>query len=247
MAIIKRKFFITVVIYLASFSCFSQGKSSDTAKSETSYWQSLLVPALIAVIGYISKSVYEIIVEKEKRKRNLLEDKLKNFYWPILTRLEENNAIWKLILSKRQTRYQAESTTSQYVDDMANETQSRTECDSEATIPLTDGTSVVYGIENLNEIEKNIGLYVEENIVLKNHREIMTIIMTNRFLAKFDNTLSECLQNYFRHIAVYEGVLFLKENTFPGRLGAPYPKEFDEIIKKRTIELQQKLDKKTLL
>lgn len=192
-----KRIYFTGLFCLLNFTCFSQDKV-DTNKD--SLMSAFILPILLAVIGYVSKSIYEILIEREKRRRNLIEDKLKSFYWPILTRIEQNSSIWKLILHKR---------------------------------------------SEMNELEKKIGVYVEENIILKNHREIMSVILGNRFLAKFDTDLSESLNKFFRHVAIYEGILQAKENIFPGYIGAPYPTEFDEIITKRTIELQKKLDKKS--
>ena len=197
----KAKFLKLTLFFLFIFSvCLAEGEPKSAA--ENGIMGSLILPAIIAVIGYVLKSGYDVVLDWEKRNRTMLEEKLKNFYWPIQTRLEENNAIWKLILSKREER---------------------------------------------NELEKKIGVYVEENIVLKNHREIMGIIINYRYLAKFDPELTAMMNEYFRHVAIYEGILQSKENTFPGLMGAPYPTKFDDIIRDRTEKLQKQLDKKMLL
>ena len=198
----KAKFVkLTLLLLFVSSVCIAQN-DGKAANETNDIFKSLLLPAIIAVIGYVLKSFYDVVLDWEKRNRTMLEEKLKNFYWPILTRLEENNAIWKLILTKR---------------------------------------------ENRNELERKIGVYVEENIVLKNHREIMSIIINYRYLAKFDAELSTKMHEYFRHVAIYEGILQSKENTFPWLMGAPYPTQFDDIIKDRTEKLQKRLDKKMLI
>jgi predicted Zn-dependent protease len=61
---------------------------------------SLIWPAILAAVGYLAKSVYDIIIDGQKRKRALLEDKLKKFYWPVLTLLEENESIYELVFNK---------------------------------------------------------------------------------------------------------------------------------------------------
>jgi hypothetical protein len=192
---IKR--WITGAALLLQLPVFAQ---TEKGNGNGSLLNALILPVLIATIGYIVKSVYDILIERQKRKRSLIEDKLKLFYWPILTRLEQNTSIWKLILKKRSDR---------------------------------------------NMLEEKIGLYIEENIILKNHREIMDVIIANRYLAKFDEDLSNTLNKYFRHVAIYEGILSAKENIFPGTVGAPYPTEFDDIITQRTVQLQKQLDKRT--
>ncbi len=192
-----RKIVITIpLLFLLIPASFAEGNAGNNTEA-TNILVTLFIPALIGVIGYLLKSSYEVIVQRRKRKRDLIENKLKNFYWPILTRLEENEAIWSLILKKR---------------------------------------------NDMNSLEKNIGVYVEENIILKNHREIMDVIMHNRYLAKFDADLSNVMKDYFMHVAIYQGIVYSKQNTFPGFLGAPYPNKFDEIIKQRTEDLQKKLD-----
>ncbi|MEI6274431.1 MAG: hypothetical protein WCP08_00515 [Prolixibacteraceae bacterium] len=197
----KTKYICTLsILLILTLNCFGQA-STDASADNSVNLKSILFPAIIAAIGYIIKLIYETIAQSAKNRRLFLEEKLKNFYWPILTRLEQNSAIWTLILKKRDTR---------------------------------------------NEIETKIAVYVEEHILLKNHREIMTIIINNRYYAKFDKVLSIQLRDYFKHVAIYEGIIQSKENTFPGLLGAPYPEEFDEIIKKRTEWLQKQLDGKMI-
>lgn len=186
--------FLSVFLSFSVFASQTAEKGNDISK----YIDNLLIPFIIAVFGYLLKLLYEAYIDRSKRKHSLLEEKLKNFYWPILTRLEQNEAIWTLILKKR---------------------------------------------DDLNELEKKIGAYVEAHIVLKNHREIMQIIIDYRYHAKFDEKLSLVLKNYFKHVAIYEGILESKENTFPGLMGAPYPPDFDPLIKKRTERLQRQLDK----
>lgn len=119
---LSTKRLMSVVLLLLQLPVFAQ---TEKANNNGSILNALILPVLIATIGYIVKSVYDILIERQKRKRSLIEDKLKLFYWPILTRLEQNTSIWKLILKKRSDR---------------------------------------------NKLEEKIGLYIEENIILKNHR-----------------------------------------------------------------------------
>lgn len=61
----------------------------------------ILWPAVIAVVGFILKALYELYMESRKRKIQKLEDRLKSFYWPLLVKIEKDNVIWESILSKR--------------------------------------------------------------------------------------------------------------------------------------------------
>jgi flagellar biosynthesis component FlhA len=62
---------------------------------------SIWLPALIGVLGFIGKSLYDIFLSMRNKKIEILENKLQKFYWPILIRIEKDNAIWESILSKR--------------------------------------------------------------------------------------------------------------------------------------------------
>ena len=190
---------ILVTVLLQTLLLFPLLAQSTEEGNTSKYIESLLIPVLIAVIGYLLKMFYEVITEKSRRQRELLEEKLRDFYWPILTRLEQNDAIWRLILSKR---------------------------------------------SEMDDLKTTIAHYVEGKIILKNHREIMDIIMKSRYHARFDQELNKQLQDYFRHVAIYEGILESGEKTFPGLIGAPYPTHFDKLMKQRTEELQKQLDKK---
>ncbi len=60
---------------------------------------SLGLPALIAAIGYVSKLLIEALVDRQRRKRQALTERLSLFCYPILTRLQENAPIWPLIVA----------------------------------------------------------------------------------------------------------------------------------------------------
>ncbi|ESU21413.1 hypothetical protein FEDK69T_24800 [Flavobacterium enshiense DK69] len=198
-----KKITTSLFLLLIGYKAISQnGETVGNGNSISEFLSTLILPALIGVIGYLLKSGYDLLLNRQKLRRSVLEEKLKNFYWPILTRLEQNTSIWRAILQKRN--------------------------------------------EN-DELQKKIGQYVEENIIIKNHREIVSIIINYRHLAKFDDKLSDVLQKYLRHVGIYEGILRSEVPTLPGLLGAPYPNDFDEIISERTKQLQIELDKKTIL
>ncbi|MDB5137751.1 MAG: hypothetical protein JWP37_4354 [Mucilaginibacter sp.] len=60
-------------------------------------YNTLLIPTLIAVAGFIGKSVYDIYLDKRKRNRKLIESKLQYFYWPICIRLTKNENIYQYL------------------------------------------------------------------------------------------------------------------------------------------------------
>jgi len=63
---------------------------------------SIFLPAIIAAIGFILKSIHDVRLSMRNKKIEILENKLQNFYWPVLIRIEKDNAIWGMILSKRE-------------------------------------------------------------------------------------------------------------------------------------------------
>ena len=63
--------------------------------------KNIWIPAFLAVIGFIGRSLYDIFLTIRNKKIEILENKLQKFYWPILIRIEKDNAIWETILSKK--------------------------------------------------------------------------------------------------------------------------------------------------
>lgn len=90
---------IITILLLTSTQAYAQQTGNE---KDSSTLQGLLIPALIAVVGFLGKSIYELYLDRRKRKIQNIEDKLKLFYWPVLIRLEKDNAIWETILSKRE-------------------------------------------------------------------------------------------------------------------------------------------------
>lgn len=61
---------------------------------------SLWLPGLIAAVGYVSKLLLEALRDRHTRRQNALQARLSQFCHPVLTRLQENAAIWKLLFSE---------------------------------------------------------------------------------------------------------------------------------------------------
>ncbi|HLU90597.1 MAG TPA: hypothetical protein VKZ51_12245 [Cyclobacteriaceae bacterium] len=88
---------IILWLFLPASMAFAQQSSPD----QISFLQGLILPAMVAVVGFLGKSFYELYLEGRKKRIQNMEDKLRHFYWPVLIRLEKDNAIWETILSKR--------------------------------------------------------------------------------------------------------------------------------------------------
>ena len=174
----------------------------DTIKSDDSkFINSILLPALIATSGYLAKSIYDIYLEKRRKRIQNIEDKLKLFYWPILIRLEKDNAIWKIVLSKKK-----------------------------------DSGSLEYQIAD----------HIEENIILKNHHEILDIINNYAYLAEPTVALRQEIDSYIKNVTIYIALRKSGDNTkFPIEFDASWPIHFYPIIKERTDYYQKRLKSKS--
>lgn len=165
---------------------------------------SLLFPAILAILGFFGKSVYEIYLEDRKRSRQLMESKLQNFYWPICIRLKKNQSVYKyLFIGKKDS----------------------------------DKDSIDYKIAH----------YVEKNILLSNHQEILSIITSYRHLADVDSQIGPLIDEYIKHVSIYKALADSGIDEFAGVVGdAPYPPKIDEYFYNKTKELQEILAKKRI-
>ena len=65
---------ILVTVLLQTLLLFPLLAQSTEEGNTGKYIESLLIPVLIAVIGYLLKMFYEVITEKSRRQRELLEE-----------------------------------------------------------------------------------------------------------------------------------------------------------------------------
>ena len=73
---------------LSSMSASSISDASDLGESvqESSDMSQLFLPILLAVIGFIGKSIWDIFTQRRTRQISLLQQKLSTFYWPVAVR-----------------------------------------------------------------------------------------------------------------------------------------------------------------
>ena len=64
----------------------------------------LVIPALLAAVGFIGKSLWDVYSKNRESKIKFKEEQLSKFYYPILIRLEKDNVTWQLILQKRKEK-----------------------------------------------------------------------------------------------------------------------------------------------
>ena len=188
-------------ILVAPIMCMAQ--TSAPSRVPGFDFISLVVPALLAVAGYFGKSLYDIYANNKKRRRELIENKLRFFYWPIYIRLKKNENTYRFLLKGKK--------------------------DSN---PLSN--------------EYIIAHYVEKNVLLKNHEEILQIITDYRYLADSDENFEIYLNSYIRHVTIYKAFLDASINEYPGvATDAPYPTQIDDYFYQKTIHLQNVLESMT--
>lgn len=95
-----------------------------------------------------------------------------------------------------------------------------------------------------DELRQAVGREIEKSIVLPNHLEVVDIIESKAHLAEPDERLTKLLQDYLRHIAVYQSMraagCFDKDPIY---LGEAWPAGLFEEIERRTLTLQREYEK----
>jgi hypothetical protein len=96
-------------------------------------------------------------------------------------------------------------------------------------------------------IDYKISHYVEKNILMNNHEEILSIITSYRYLADADNEIGPLIDAFIKHVSIYKALLDSGINEFPGIISnAPYPSKIDDYFYEKTKALQEILDKKRI-
>lgn len=106
-----------------------------------------------------------------------------------------------------------------------------------------------YLFEGKKEKEKDsmsyrIAHYVEKNVLIKNHEEIVDIITQYRYLADPGEDFEKYINQYIRHVVIYKALLDADINEFPGVVtrDGPYPAGIDAYFEHKTNALQKELE-----
>lgn len=88
-------------------------------------------------------------------------------------------------------------------------------------------------------MESNVS--IENDFILKNHKDIVEIIENNIHLIEIDDELQEAINLYIKHVTAYFIIRSTEaiKNNNPIDLGFPYPANFENIIKDRMTKLQK--------
>jgi hypothetical protein len=95
-----------------------------------------------------------------------------------------------------------------------------------------------------NNIGNKIAEKIEDEVILKNHVEIENIIKSSIHIALPDKILIRSIKDYLKHVEIYKAIRAVDiKDKYPGQFNAEYPKNFERLIEKRTIQIQEKLNK----
>ncbi|MEM7659324.1 MAG: hypothetical protein AAF399_24605 [Bacteroidota bacterium] len=72
----------------------------------------LFLPILLAVVGFIAKTIWDIHIARRNRQIQLLQQKLSLFYWPIAVRFQQVSAIWEKMFDNPDAPHSKEGTIS---------------------------------------------------------------------------------------------------------------------------------------
>lgn len=182
-------------------------KLADDHGKEGAFRQQLIVTIvdklLIALIligaGLWANQNLEVFKSRQARhaeavsaKVEFIQRQLTEFYWPLLFRLEKDNAVWTRIM----------------------------------------------------DTEKPLAANIEEKFILPNHNEILQILDSKAHLMfnsteKIQDSLIDAIKQYERHVAVYKALRSIGDTRRPADLNENWPKNFDQIIRTRILELEK--------
>jgi hypothetical protein len=159
----------------------------------------LLIALILIGAGLWANQNLEVFKSRQARhsevvsaKIEFIQSQLSEFYWPLLFRLEKDNAVWTRIMNP----------------------------------------------------EKRLAANIEEKFILPNHDEILQLLDSKSYLMfnsteKIQGLLIDAIKQYERHIAVYKALKSIGDTRRPADLGENWPKNFDQIIRIRIVELER--------
>lgn len=89
--------------------------------------------------------------------------------------------------------------------------------------------------------QSRLSVQIETGVILPSHKEAMTVIEANLYLAG-DSTVVEESLRYVRHVKLYEMLRAAGIKDDPVNHGEPYPARFFPLIQKRVEALQSEYD-----
>ena len=176
--------------------------------------------SLFAAIGFISRFLWDFYLNRRKReltdKKNSLEFKLNEFYYPIFFYLKREQVIWDKIIKL-------------YRDPI---------------VPGSPSIITSPVIITIEKVENNLNYQIvqaldEEN--LKIHKSVQELIHSKISIALPPIHLMTLLLQYDEHVIVYQILRKMNiYNRFPIEFDAPYPINLLEEIENRINELNDK-------
>jgi|WetSurMetagenome_2_1015567.scaffolds.fasta_scaffold578455_1 hypothetical protein len=158
-----------------------------------------IIPLSLGILGYLTKTIIDLILNKRDRTFKLYERQLSEFYWPIYIRHCKSNSLRIRMLSKG---------------------------------------------KQFKKLDNKIASTIEEKVIMQNNQEIVDIIMSKIFISFPDKELLQATRAFLRHVEIYKAIRIANIlDKYPSDFNAEYPTIFGEIIEKRTLLLQNKINK----
>ena len=176
------------------------------------------------VIGFIIKVTWDRFslfhVQKHENKINkkisVIENKLKNFYWPLYIRLQRDEYLWELAK----------------ITLFGNENHSDDECAAAMVVALKK--------------QENNTIILLDNHILENHNETLKIIDNHMVDAEPSDFIMNLIKQYNKHVMIYKFLRNDQVYSFPKYHGVPYPIHLKSAIETRVRLLQKDYNKLTL-
>lgn len=102
---------------------------------------------------------------------------------------------------------------------------------------------ILHRDDRTDPIRQKVAWQIESEFLLPNHEAIIKIVEEKIHLANPDDILLRELLAYIRHVAVFRALRSADiQDRDPVALGEPYPKDLFPLVRKRTIDLQNRYD-----
>jgi hypothetical protein len=233
----------------------------------------IIIPPLSACFGFLLKIFIENYSERIKKKRkeklDIIEYKLKEFYYPIYINLLRENSIWNKIISIYSDHKKITNTTSStktkrpYHDIILSPSNKKSAIPNRIFYESSiDDIEINSNETELTNTNTNVNIITEteedkNHIMLELDKEILSIHLINQKIIH-DNVikvnpnkiLMELILNYDEHVTVYNILRKMKPTldkfkdiTFPSQFNAEYPHELKNKIEEELYKLKNKQNK----
>ncbi len=169
-------------------------------------------------LGFAAKALWDsyagfqdkVRLETWKIRRDELERRVSQFYWPLYVRLQRDDVIWQKV----------------FYD-----------------LGAASGRPKPEWVKQLSDADRrNLAREIEDKILLPNHAEAAAVIPANIHLANADETFTELLARYVRHVDVYASLRSAGSDLNPIDVGEAFPPRLSEAVGDRLRKYQRQYE-----